>query len=180
MGITTVLTMATLIGSARTSLPKVRCSQCLSNYLFCCIFGDPRAVNKGKLNGERKFDKENLERRRGAPGDGVLQHQSQSALCLLFFYWTEEILCSVLPNWRSESSQYDLRVLIRGLHKSQFVYNICLAYLAVGVYNKPKNPNTFIYISGVLRQISGVVPHDVLPVRVFRHFGICLCFVSGV
>lgn len=147
MGITTVLTMATLIGSARTSLPKVRCSQCLSNYLFCCIFGDPRAVNKGKLNGERKFDKENLERRRGAPGDGVLQHQSQSALCLLFFYWTEEILCSVLPNWRSESSQYDLRVLIRGLHNSQFVYNICLAYLAVGVYNKPKNPNTpYLYI----------------------------------
>ena len=26
MGITTVLTMATLIGSARTSLPKVQCS----------------------------------------------------------------------------------------------------------------------------------------------------------
>lgn len=67
MGITTVLTMATLIGSARTSLPKVRCLQCLANYLFFCIFGDTGAVNQGKLNGERKFDKENLERRRGSP-----------------------------------------------------------------------------------------------------------------
>lgn len=34
--------------------------------------------------------------------------------------------------------------------------------------------------SGFVRQISGMVPHNVLSVRVFRHLGIRLRFVSGV
>ncbi len=77
------------------------------------ILGDPGAVSSGK---GKKFGIEKLERMKGAPGEGVLPGQFQTALWILPLIRQKGSLyslCSILPNRRPADLQPISCVLIK-------------------------------------------------------------------